>query len=196
MRGRKYFRLLKGGRRERRWHRPEAYGAEQGGGWRRYAPLWIGAAAVGLFVGIVPGQFESFKAAVDKDHPQLVMAAAGSSGGVRASFGFCHTGGGYNCVVDGDTIWLQGQKIRIADIDAPETHEPKCASEKALGDRATSRLQQLVNSGSVTLRSIDRDEDHYGRKLRIVMVDGESVGDTLVGEGLARWYGNGRRRWC
>ena len=49
----------------------------------------------------------------------------------------CFTGGGYNCVVDGDTIWLHGEKIRIADIDAPETHDPRCSSEKELGDRAT-----------------------------------------------------------
>ena len=32
--------------------------------------------------------------------------------------------------VDGDTIWLKRKKIRIADIDAPETHDPRCASEK------------------------------------------------------------------
>lgn len=25
-----------------------------------------------------------------------------------------------NCVVDGDTIWFRSEKIRIADIDAPE----------------------------------------------------------------------------
>jgi len=43
---------------------------------------------------------------------------------------------------------------------------------------------------------IDRDEDRYGRKLRIVFVNGTSVGNTLVGEGLARWYGSGRQPWC
>lgn len=112
------------------------------------------------------------------------------------SFGLCHTGGGSNCVVDGDTIWFRGQDIRIADIDAPETHEPRCASELALGNRATARLYELVNSGEVTLTPIDRDEDSYGRKLRIVQVNGNSVGDTLVGEGLARWYQGGRRSWC
>lgn len=31
-----------------------------------------------------------------------------------------------------------------------------------------------------------RDEDKYGRKLRIVMRDGESLGGALVDEGLAR----------
>lgn len=115
---------------------------------------------------------------------------------VQADFGLCHTGGGTNCVVDGDSIWIDGQNIRIADIDAPETHEPRCAQELELGQRATKRLQQLVNGGSVTLAKIDRDEDSYGRKLRLVYVDGASVGDTLVNEGLARWYEGGRRPWC
>ncbi|HEY0165289.1 MAG TPA: thermonuclease family protein [Sphingomicrobium sp.] len=46
------------------------------------------------------------------------------------------------------------------------------------------------------MQAIDRDEDRYGRKLRIVLVDGRSVGEMLVGEGLARSYGNGRRPWC
>lgn len=125
-------------------------------------------------------------------------AQAVSSGGigVQASFSYCHLGGGYNCVVDGDTIWLRGQKIRVADIDAPETHDYRCASEKALGDRATRRLHDLLESGPITLLPIDRDEDIYGRKLRIVQVNGKSVGDALVSEGLARWYGAGRRPWC
>jgi endonuclease YncB( thermonuclease family) len=115
---------------------------------------------------------------------------------VRAQFGFCHTGGGTNCVVDGDTIWLQGQNIRVADIDAPETHEYGCEEEKALGDRATARLQELLNGGAITLGSIDRDEDKYGRQLRLVQVNGTSVGDTLVNEGLARSYEGHRRPWC
>jgi len=117
-------------------------------------------------------------------------------GGLRARFSLCFTGGGYTCVVDGDTLWLQGRKIRIADIDAPETHDPRCASEKALGDRATVRLQQLLNGGTITLRPIERDRDRYGRLLRLVLVNGRSVGDVLVGEGLARWYAGHRRPWC
>jgi micrococcal nuclease len=58
------------------------------------------------------------------------------------------------------------------------------------------RLRHLLNNGAVTLQPIDRDEDRYGRKLRIVMVDGTSVGETLVGDALARWYEGGRRPWC
>jgi len=99
-------------------------------------------------------------------------------------------------VVDGDTIWLHGQNIRIADIDAPETHEYGCASEKALAGRDTERLHELVNSGAIMLGTIDRHEDVYGRKLRLVYVNGLSVGDTLVSEGLARYFEDGRRPWC
>ena len=124
------------------------------------------------------------------------VAAASGAAEVRASFGLCHTGGGTNCVVDGDTIWIEGEKIRIADIDAPETHDYGCAEELALGNRATGRLQELLHGGAVTLGSVDRDEDGYGRKLRLVFVDGRGVGDTLVGEGLARYYRGGRRPWC
>lgn len=113
------------------------------------------------------------------------------------SYSLCHTGGGRNCVVDGDTFYHNGEKIRIADIDAPETHPPRCAREEKLGDAATIRLQALLNAGPITLSaSEDRDRDKYGRLLRTVERDGESLGGMLVDEGLARWYGNGRRSWC
>jgi hypothetical protein len=34
------------------------------------------------------------------------------------------------------------------------------------------------------------------RKLRLVLVNGKSVGDTLVDEGLARYYRGGKKSWC
>jgi endonuclease YncB( thermonuclease family) len=154
---------------------------------------WV---TVGLLILVGVTQFGGagdFKVA---SLPSFTASSSDASVPVRASFGFCHTGGGTNCVVDGDTIWLEGQNIRIADIDTPETHDSRCAQEQALGDRATVRLRQLLNSGAVTLQAIDRDTDSFGRKLRIVEVDGSSVGDTLVGEGLARRYEGGRRPWC
>jgi endonuclease YncB( thermonuclease family) len=115
---------------------------------------------------------------------------------VQARFGSCHVGGGTNCVVDGDTFYIGGEKVRIAGIDAPETHPSRCEEEDRLGRAATKRLRQLLNSGPVTTTSIDRDEDSYGRKLRNVQVNGSDVGETLVNEGLARWYGGGKQPWC
>ena len=113
-----------------------------------------------------------------------------------ASFVFCHNNGGTNCVVDGDTIWYRGTKIRITGIDTPETHQPKCPAEAKLGAAATRRMLQLVNAGPFTLQSINHDEDRYGRKLRILTRGGKSLGDILVEEGLARYYKGGRRSWC
>ena len=127
--------------------------------------------------------------------PAALASAVAPS--IQGRFAACKWGGGTNCVVDGDTIYLNGDKIRIAGIDAPETHDYACPSELDRGERAASRLQGLLNSGgAVTLTSIDRDEDKYGRKLRNVAVDGTDVGDTLIGEGLVRAYGDGRRSWC
>ena len=125
----------------------------------------------------------------------LGEAAAAAPTHARA-FGTCAGGARTNCVVDGDTFWMDGEKIRIADIDTPETHPSRCAAEAALGDRATVRLRVLLNDGPFALESIDRDTDRYGRKLRIVTRGGASIGDTLVREGLARPYAGGRRPWC
>lgn len=117
--------------------------------------------------------------------------------GPTRSFSKCHTGGGLNCVVDGDTFWIDGEKVRIADIDTPETHPSRCAEEARLGNAATDRLQVLLNQGDFDLKSIGRDTDRYGRKLRIVERNGRSLGGVLVSEGLARPYAGGHRDgWC
>ena len=115
---------------------------------------------------------------------------------LSADFGFCHSGGGTNCVVDGDTFWFRGEKIRIADIDTPETHGPACAAEGALGARATRRLQTLMNAGRFSLETGDRDSDRYGRALRVVTRGGQSIGEQLVAEGLARPWDGRRQPWC
>lgn len=102
-----------------------------------------------------------------------------------------------NCVVDGDTFWFQGEKIRIADIDTPEIHQPRCATEHRLGLAATYRLVELLNKGPFELRQAGRrGMDRYGRKLLLVVRGDSSLGDQLVSEGLAhRWAGR-KLSWC
>lgn len=101
------------------------------------------------------------------------------------------------CVVDGDTFWFEGRKIRVADIDTPEISEPKCDSEYALGMRATQRFTELLNVGPFELQTIgNRDRDRYGRELRVVTRGGRSLGDQLVAEGLARTWTGRREPWC
>lgn len=99
-------------------------------------------------------------------------------------------------VIDGDTFDYGGTRIRIADIDTPETNPSRCAYEAQLGAQATQRLGELLAAGPFRLESIDRDADRYGRKLRIVTRGGQSIGDQLVAEGLARTWTGRRQPWC
>lgn len=100
-------------------------------------------------------------------------------------------------MIDGDTIEYNGERVRMVDYDTPEISEPRCASEYDLGQKAKFRLLEILNSGTVDVRTSGaRDTDRYGRKLRLVLVDGRSVGDILISEGLAsRWEGR-RHDWC
>ncbi|WP_236698789.1 thermonuclease family protein [Sphingomonas sp. Leaf198] len=129
----------------------------------------------------------------------VAAAASALSGGkaVSARFTICGHAKRIDCMVDGDTFWMAGTKIRIADIDTPETHPPRCAREARLGQAATVKMQALLNAGPFTLAPIKRDVDRYGRKLRLVERDGVSLGAVLVRHGLARRYGGGKRSpWC
>lgn len=130
------------------------------------------------------------------DMPFVKADTPHGSDPLSARFDLCHTGGGRDCVIDGDTFWFAGEKYRIADIDTPETHPARCAEEAALGEAATGRLQAWLNAGPFSFESVARDTDRYGRKLRIVTRGGASVGDALVAEGLARRWEGYRRPWC
>lgn len=111
-------------------------------------------------------------------------------------FSICGDGRRVTCVVDGDTFWFRGAKIRIADIDTPELSPPRCERERQRGMAAKRRLLEILNSGPLVFRSTARDEDRFGRKLRVVYRGDRSVGDILVAEGLARKWEGSRRGWC
>jgi len=148
------------------------------------------AASVGLTMGLGMAASAIFLPSAPRFH-----SSSGSNAPTH-SFGLCFTGGGTNCVVDGDTAWIDGVKIRLADIDAPETHPSRCQREADLGNRATQRLQELLSQGPITLQSVDREQDQFGRRLRIVMRGGQSLGMQLVNEGLARTWTGRREPWC
>lgn len=116
----------------------------------------------------------------------------------QAQFSLCGSGARVNCVVDGDTFWFQGAKIRIADINTPEVSEPQCAREAQLGAAATQRLLALLNAGPFTIgpNPDGRDQDKYGRLLRTVSRGGQSLGAVLVREGLAEEWRGSRSGWC
>ncbi|MBY3074862.1 thermonuclease family protein [Rhizobium laguerreae] len=124
------------------------------------------------------------------------LAKTPTTDSLSAAFSICGDSHRTNCVVDGDTFWFEGEKIRIADIDTPELSPPRCEAERIKGEAAKSRLLALLNAGKFSLAAGFRDEDKYGRKLRTVSRAGNSLGDVLIGQGLARSWDGARHGWC
>ncbi|MTD30432.1 thermonuclease family protein [Planomicrobium sp. YIM 101495] len=93
-------------------------------------------------------------------------------------------------VIDGDTIRIdyegESTTVRYLLIDTPETNHPSLG-EQPLGKEATETNRELLASGTV---SIEFDEggrfDDYDRLLAYIYVDGESVQEQLLEQGLAR----------
>lgn len=150
----------------------------------------------GLSVPYISAQQKPTKPLANTPSPSVKTIKSTPQSGFRS---YIHCSGSVrtHCVVDGDTLWHEGIKIRVADIDAPEVGSPRCSYEAALGAKAKSRLLQLVNMGPFQMQSWQgRDEDKYGRKLRVLVRDGRSLGDILVSEGLARTWSGRREPWC
>ena len=107
-------------------------------------------------------------------------------------------------VTDGDTfrarveVWPGVEivtAVRLAGIDTPEIRG-KCASERERAIAARERLRSLLAAGPVELFHVEPDK-YAGRVDAKVSVNGQSVGDVLVAEGLARPYSGGARKgWC
>ena len=184
--------------RRRHRHAPAQQSTRTGTGTSPRAVPWFPVALVALPAAAFTAVL---LAPAIGDGPDAAVAAVPFSGPAdreSAHFPLCGSGQRITCVVDGDTIWYRGTKIRIADIDTPETDRPGCAREAQLGGQATLRMQALLNAGDFTLapNPDGRDTDRYGRALRVVTRGGASLGDTLVGEGLAERWGGPRIAWC
>lgn len=113
--------------------------------------------------------------------------------GMLRRMGFCYGGMRINCVVDGDTIWVSGEKIRLQSIDAPEI-DGKCAYEKDLAQRAKHRLNEMLSSEPFSLARSGKDR--YGRTLAAIYNHQGEVGAAMVREGLARQWRGRRQPWC
>jgi endonuclease YncB( thermonuclease family) len=101
------------------------------------------------------------------------------------------------CVVDGDTIWQDGVKMRLLEIDTPETFEAQCDREKQLGEKAKLRLQALMSDGYRLDDSGMKDRTSDRRNLvHVILPDGRDAGKVLIKEGLAQPWPNKGNRWC
>lgn len=93
-------------------------------------------------------------------------------------------------IADGDTITLldadkRQQKIRLADIDAPERRQP-------WGQRAKDALSRLVMARDV--RADCREADRYGRHVCTIFAGTTDVNAALITQGHAWVYERYNRR--
>jgi micrococcal nuclease len=79
--------------------------------------------------------------------------------------------------IDGDTIRMGAERIRLRGIDTPELNEPG-------GQAARQRLEQLLKEGPI--RIVPHGQDVYGRTVADVFVDGRNVAGVLFQEGYAK----------
>ncbi len=91
-------------------------------------------------------------------------------------------------VIDGDTIILNGEKIRFAGIDTPELKQT-CLQDGEKVDCGISAKMLLVKKiGNNTPECISEGKDVYKRTLAECFVNGESLSKFLVRSGYAFAY--------
>lgn len=80
-------------------------------------------------------------------------------------------------VIDGDTIEIDGTRIRLAGVAAPERNEPG-------GPEATETLRQIIDGRPV--RCSLTGERTYNRQVGTCWIDWQDIGAALIIRGKAR----------
>lgn len=93
-------------------------------------------------------------------------------------------------VIDGDTLEVKGERVRLHGIDAPEKGQ-LCANTAgepySCGQEAIRALRERIGESNVSC-AIDAERDRYGRALGVCAVHGEDLNAWLVSQGHALAY--------
>ncbi|MEL6584519.1 MAG: thermonuclease family protein [Pseudomonadota bacterium] len=82
-------------------------------------------------------------------------------------------------IIDADTLELQGTRIRLHGVDAPERFTPD-------GIAATQALYEMI--GGALVVCVGDEEDRYARLIARCLVGDKDLGAALVETGHARAY--------
>jgi endonuclease YncB( thermonuclease family) len=100
-------------------------------------------------------------------------------------------------VVDGDTLEIQGTRIRLWGVDAPESSQlcrDDDSSQYRCGAKAANDFDAFIARRPVSCSPVSLDP--YGRTIAICSVGGTDLGDWLVRKGLALdWPQYSKRRY-
>lgn len=98
-------------------------------------------------------------------------------------------------VIDGDTIVVGTERIRLRGIDTPELRSYRCWAELKRALRARDALQELVSGRAVTIERFGTDR--FGRTLAVVRLpDATDVGSILIARGHALPWHPSRDSWA
>lgn len=94
---------------------------------------------------------------------------------------------GVSTVVDGDTLRVSGERIRLFGIDAPE-NDQVCQARNIVrcGDLARGGLRRMI--GSSAIRCVVEDVDRYGRLVSVCYSGNDDLNARMVRSGLAVAY--------
>ena len=112
----------------------------------------------------------------------IVVSALALSSAVHAEVS------GRASVIDGDTIEVGGDRIRLHGIDAPESAQTCLAAGERwrCGRRATRALRDRIANGTVACE--ERGQGRYGRTVAVCRLGGSDLNAWMVLEGWALAY--------
>ena len=91
-------------------------------------------------------------------------------------------------IVDGDTIVLNGEKIRFSGIDTPELKQTCMKDDQEVDCGMSAKMLLVKKIGNNTPECISEGKDVYKRTLAECFINGESLSSFLVRSGYAFAY--------
>jgi endonuclease YncB( thermonuclease family) len=115
-------------------------------------------------------------------------------------------------VIEGDTIVADGRTVHLSGFVTPDAQGARCASEKALGQKALRRVRELIQAGGLDYSPVacscpsnilGRLMCRFARSCGVLKAHGRDIGEILIAEGLAAPFvcedqecSKAPRPWC